>query len=111
MQVRGYAIQFGTRKKNSTKNKIKALTKKLGDLEKSVSSQKYEINEIKNKINKTENILWNNEAQILKVRNDIEELVAKNTEGAKFRNKQRWFEGGEKCTKYFLNLEKHKSKK
>jgi hypothetical protein len=36
----------------------------------------------------------------------LEEILDEKTNGIIFRSKARWYEQGEKCTKYFFNLEK-----
>ena len=40
---------------------------------------------------------------------DLEELLFEKTKGVIFRSKIRWLEEGERCTKYFLSLEKARS--
>ena len=44
-----------------------------------------------------------------KVKQELEVIIIKETEGARLRSGQKWAEEGEKCTKYFLNLEKQRS--
>ena len=99
MEVRGYALKFGARRKKSNNQQIRALTKKLGDLEKELSN--------------TENskLFTDTELQINKVKNDLGNLNNKVTEGAKLRCRVNWHDGGEKCTKYFLKMEKIKSQR
>ena len=41
-----------------------------------------------------------------KTKADLEELIESKTRGTIFRAKARWYNEGEKCTKYFMNLEK-----
>ena len=95
MKVRGMAIQYGSRKKKSDSNKIKVLNKKLEEID------KQRAQEIR--------IFTEPEVQINRIKNDIEEINKKSTIGAMLRNKQNWYDGGEKCTKYFLSLEKYKA--
>ena len=52
-----------------------------------------------------------NKLQMLEVKNKLEELYEKKAEGLRLRAKVRWYEQGEKSTKYFLNLEKRNYKK
>ena len=42
----------------------------------------------------------------IKTKTDLEGLLLKRAEQLIFRSKVRWIEGGERCTKYFLSLEK-----
>ena len=44
------------------------------------------------------------------IKQKLESIIVAETEGARIRSGQRWAEEGEKCTKYFLNLEKQRSK-
>ena len=41
-----------------------------------------------------------------KSKNDLENLIQESTIGTIFRSKVKWYNEGEKCSKYFLNLEK-----
>ena len=53
-----------------------------------------------------------NEHELLlaeKSRQDLERIMEKKTQGAIFRSRCRWYNEGEKNTKYFLNLEKSRS--
>ena len=43
------------------------------------------------------------------LKNKLEIINIKEAEGARIRAGQKWAQEGEKCTKYFLNLEKHRS--
>ena len=43
-----------------------------------------------------------------KTKADMEKLIAQKTRGTMFRAKVRWYEHGEKSTKYFYNLEKRR---
>ena len=45
-----------------------------------------------------------------KIKQKLESIIISETEGARIRSGQQWAEEGEKCTKFFLNLEKHRSK-
>ena len=45
-----------------------------------------------------------------KTKQDLQELIAERTNGAIFRSKATWYNEGEKTSKYFLNLEKSKSR-
>ena len=50
-----------------------------------------------------------NEARILKL--ELDEIAARKTRGAIIRSRARWYELGEKCNKYFFNLEKRSYEK
>ena len=39
----------------------------------------------------------------------LEIFISAETEGARIRCREKWIEDGEKCTKFFLNLEKHRA--
>ena len=43
------------------------------------------------------------------IKHELELIMISETEGARIRSGQKWIEDGEKCTKFFLNLEKHRS--
>ena len=73
MKVRGFAIQFSSRKSRSNKNKIAALTKKIRELE---------IQQVQNVP-----LFQEYETQINKVQNDLETLNNKEVEKAIFRLK------------------------
>ena len=89
-QIRGFALRFTSRKKHSRDNIIQALEKRLIYLENSFS---------KSHSNETEE-------QILLVKEELEKVIEEKTKGAMIRSRCRWFEEGEKPTRYFLNLEK-----
>ena len=67
-----------------------------------------QINELESHI-----ALFPNDIKALKVQCELKqklELMAiKEAEGARIRSGQKWAQEGEKCTKYFLNLEKQRS--
>ena len=44
-----------------------------------------------------------------KLKHELELILMNETEGAIIRSRQKWAEEGEKCSKYFLNLEKQRS--
>ena len=43
------------------------------------------------------------------IKHQLEIIITAETEGARIRSGQKWAEEGEKCTKFFLNLEKQRS--
>ena len=69
----------------------------------------HELHEIENKL-----VVSPNCEETAKKYNEIKQkleiITIAETEGARIRSGQRWAEEGEKCTKYFLNLEKQRSK-
>ena len=95
------------------KIQIKALGIVYG---KSVAFDNYEIKQkLINEIRSTEEFIINNPENIsaseklynLKQKLDI--FIAAETEGARIRCREKWIEDGEKCTKFFLNLEKQRA--
>jgi hypothetical protein len=48
---------------------------------------------------------------IITLEQNIKDVYEKKTESALFRLKSKWYEGGEKSSKYFFKLEKSKVKK
>jgi exonuclease III len=90
LQVRGQSIKYGSQKKRSRDNILKALQRRLDSLE------------IRYNKNPNEEVKIN----ITLVNEDINNIVEEKTRGAIIRSKITWYEEGEKPTKYFLNLEK-----
>ena len=89
-QIRGTSLNFSARKKRSKCNKIAVLERRLQQLEQKL----------------LENYAPDTEALITEVKNELNEYIEEKTRGAMIRSKCRWYEEGEKCSKYFLNLEK-----
>ena len=87
-KIRGDTIKFSTEKKRNNVDKIKDLEKLLEGLVNDNNENEKEINEIKQK---------------------IEKEMERKTKGAIIRSRARWFEEGEKNTKYFFNLEKRQA--
>ena len=90
-QIRGASLQFAARKKRSKINTVSALERRLQFLENRLTSLA-DSTEIK--------------TEIAKVKGELEAYIEEKTKGAMIRSRVRWVEDGEKCTKYFLNLEK-----
>ena len=99
MEIRGFAIKFGTRKKKSRNLKIQALIKKLEYHEKIQSAEGIT------------SIFHSNEKHIQLIQHSLSELMEESTNKAIIDCKSRWFDEGEKCTKYFLGLQSSKNKK
>ena len=53
----------------------------------------------------TENPNKENETLFIEIKSKLEQMNRYNTEGAILRSKCVWYQNGEKCSKYFLNLE------
>ena len=89
-QIRGFALRFASRKKKSKINIMQVLEKRINFLE----------NVLK------DNYSDETELQLMQVRDELNKYIEEKTKGAMIRSKCRWYEDGEKSTKYFLNLEK-----
>jgi exonuclease III len=87
-RVRKETITMSSEKKKKTINRLKALEETLQTLETERDTTGIEREEIK------------------QIREEIEKIQEEKTKGAIIRCKVRWYEEGEKSTKYFLNLEK-----
>ena len=73
---------------------------------KDVAERKY----LGEKLKKLENVLdnYDNLESYHNIKNKIEEIYEKKVEGARLRSKCLWYKEGEKSSKFFLNLEKHR---
>ena len=99
---------------NTLKNLITEFTQQFGKLNK--------INKTNNekklyeKLNCLENYLVNDsqnlklQEDIIKCKTELELINIEKTEAAKLRSKIKWVEEGEKCSKYFLSLERSRGK-
>ena len=90
LQIRGFSLQYASRKKKSKNNIIQVLEKKLNFLEEALAN----------------NYTAETEQQIVEINEELNSYLEEKTKGAMIRSRCRWYEHGEKCTKYFLNLEK-----
>ena len=90
MNIRGQTIKFSSRKKRAKNNLLKALERRLSNLE----------NEYKN--NPDPELL--HYSDLVKI--DIDHIITENTRASILRSKALWHEHGERSSKYFLNLEK-----
>ena len=88
LNVRGETIKYAAYKKKKSQSKLLALEATLIILEKAWDETGVEP------------------ANIDEIRREIDEIREEKTKGAMMRCKVRWYEEGEKSTKYFLNLEK-----
>jgi hypothetical protein len=87
-QIRQVSIKYASEKKKRTDNKLKELEQTLQRLEDQRDESGTEAEEA------------------TRVREEIEKIKEEKTKGAITRCKVRWYEEGEKSSKYFLNLEK-----
>lgn len=90
LKIRGDSIAYSARKKRNLVNNIALLERKIKQLEKN-----YYVTQSDETLQNIEN-----------VKNELNDEIEKKTNGAKIRCRVRWYEDGEKGSKYFLNLEK-----
>ena len=96
MEIRIFAIRFAKKKANAERSKELNLLQKL--------------EKINSRIDETpENSALVNKARKLKI--ELDEIAVQKTKGSIIRSRARWYELGEKCNKYFLNLEKRSYEK
>lgn len=96
LEIRMFAIRFAKTKAKADRNIELDLHQKL--------------EEINLRIDVTpENYPLANEARILKL--ELDGIDVRKTRGAIIRSRARWYELGEKCNKYFFNLEKRSYEK
>jgi len=88
---RGSSIQYGSKKKKNTKNRITNLGEEISEIQATLNDSR-QGPQIQDRL------------QELKI--DLEREVEEETKGYILRNKARWHEEGEKSNKFFLNLEK-----
>ena len=91
LKVRGETIKFTAQKAKARKNKLEVLERKL----------KYYSD-----FDTPDFLSDDNFEQIQLIKKDIAEILNYKTQGALIRNKCNWYEGGEKVSKYFFNLER-----
>lgn len=90
-EIREQTIFFCKRKAKQTKNEIDILEKRLN-----------ELNQINNEKKDDENLSY----EIQTIEQKLEKQYMSKTKGAQIRSRIKWFEEGEKNTKFFLGLEK-----
>ena len=96
MEIRMFAIRFAKRKANAERNTEQNLSQKLDEINSRIDAF-------------PENISLANEAKKLKI--ELDEIAVQKTKGSIIRSRARWYELGEKCNKYFYNLEKRSYEK
>ena len=96
LKTREKSLSFAAAKKRKTLHKQHELEEKIALLEKELE-QLAAVSKMQ-KSNKTE--------QLELFKSELEEIIKVRTQGAILRCKVKWYNEGEKNTKYFLNLEK-----
>ena len=91
MEIRGFTVQYSKRRARLEKDKKNQLLIKLNELQEKLCSSRNDPNLL-------------NEYLTLKAK--LEKVLNKKIKGTILRSKARWYENGEKNSKYFLNLEK-----
>ena len=94
IQIRTYGMVYGRKNSSDNENKSKITHQKILEIENLL------INDPTN-----DDLL----TSLSKLKKDLELYNITKTEGARIRSRIKWAEKGEKCTKYFLNLEKQRS--
>jgi hypothetical protein len=87
-KIRQETIKYASNKKKKSNRKLKSLEESLQKFEEERDESGIDTEEAK------------------KIREEIDIIQEESTKGAMIRCKVRWYEEGEKSTKYFLNLEK-----
>ena len=91
MEIRSFTLQYSKRKARLEKDKEKELLVKINNLQKKLCASKYDPKLL-------------NELNVLKAK--LEKISNQRIKGTILRSKARWYENGERNSKYFLNLEK-----
>ena len=89
-------LTIATEAKEFSKVRTNAMRIKFADLEKELQKLSTDIS--KSKAQKIETLG--------EIRKSMDEIMTERAQGAMVRSRARWYDGGEKTTKYFLNLEK-----
>ena len=101
MKVREKSISYATAKNHKTKSREDILFKEISRLEKELDGN--------TGLSDTQKSLLQSSLDNLK--SEMEEIIEYRTKGAVLRSRTRWYNEGEKNTKYFLNLEKRHYRK
>ena len=99
LKVRGSSINFGIKKKKKMASEQNEIQQSIAILEKRISDASVDDSQKQN--------LW---VQLETKKQELERIVEYQTKGAILRSKSRWYNEGERNTKYFLNLEKRHCK-
>ena len=98
LNVKGETIKYSVRKKKADNNAIEVLERKLKQA--TVEQSNLSLFDMQNR-----------HRHVALLQKDLEALISKRTEGAIFKTKSEWYDGGEKMTKYFFGLENFKARK
>ena len=88
--IRADTIIFAKQKTKERKNRIKIIESKIATLQNTLEETK----------------ITHNSTEIQKEKRDFENIIEHQTRGAILRSQTRWYNEGEKNTKYFLSLER-----
>ena len=91
MEIRNFTLQYSKRKARLEKDKEKELLVKINNLQEKLCASKYDPKLL-------------NELNVLKSK--LEKISDQRIKGTILRGKARWYENGERNSKYFLSLEK-----
>ena len=100
MKVRKKSVSYAAIKSSRIRSREDILYKEIEDLDKKIDE----------KIFCTVEQMSQLQTKLDDYRNEIERIIEYRTKGAILRSKTRWYNEGEKNTKYFLNLEKRQYK-
>ena len=91
MEIRIFSIRFAKKKAKETRNAELELLRKLENLNSRIEAAPEESCLV-------------NEARKLKIK--LDQIAVQKTKSFIVRSRARWYESGEKCDKYFVNLSK-----
>ena len=103
MDIREHAIFFGKKQATKTKLRTNELKRKLYTQEKKLACINMQANNVVSLIQKIN-------VKIDEIKKEISEIERKKTQGAILCSKIKYYEMGEKNTKYFFGLEKSRAK-
>ena len=99
MKVRDVFIKYGTTEKRNLRKEQEEIEISITTLEEQLTHS--DVND------KQKKQIW---CDIEGKKRELERIIEYQTKGAILRSKSRWYNEGEKNTKYFLNLEKRHCK-
>ena len=94
IKIKNLAMSYGKALASKTRNDKNILLMQLEEAETSLTKDPDDVKTIE---------------KYSHIKQQLEIILTAETEGARIRAGQKWAEEGEKCTKYFLNLEKQRS--
>ena len=95
MEIRAFTIKYSKQKAKATHNEEKRLLIRLGQLQESLGRKYSDMDKV----------------EMNKIKTKLEKFSAFKTRGTIIRSRARWYEFGEKNSKYFLNLVKTNHRK